>query len=338
MTTRLLPALLALALASPVFSQTEPTAALPSPTLAADVTSQEKVLVVGQRPGPGLWKISKGDHVLWIFGTYSPLPAKMNWRSQQVEAILAQSQEVIGSRSASPKIGVFKMISLAPLAFGITNNPDGATLKDVLPADVYARWESMRKQYLGNKDVERERPLFVADRLYNAGLSRAGLTSKHEVDDAVWAMVKKSKVKVTGVNIEVALDDPGAALKMFKRSPLEDVACLSKTMDRLETDIEGMKARANAWSKGDLAAIRKLDFDDSEGACRDAIMRSPAMQRAMNMDEIKARLDAAWLAAAEPALSRNTSTFAVLSIKDLLDPKGVLATLQAKGYAVEIPD
>lgn len=336
MTQRLLAALFALALAGPVCAQTEAPSA--PPTLAADGANQETVLVVGQRPGPGLWKISKGEHVLWVFGTYGPLPTKMAWRSQQVESILAQSQEVIGSRSVSPKIGVFKMISLAPLAFGMTKNPDGATLKDVLPGDVYARWEAMRKQYLGDQDLERERPLFAADRLYNAGLLRAGLTTKHEVGDALWAMVKKSKLHVIAVKIEATLDDPGAALKMFKRSPLEDVACLTKTMDRLESDIAGMKERANAWSKGDLAAIRKLDFADSEGACRDVVMRSAAMKRAMNIDEIKAGMDVAWLAAAEQALARNASTFAVLSIKDLLDPKGVIASLQAKGYEVVVPD
>ena len=56
------------------------------------VDNPSTVLVVGQRPGPGMWKISKGDHVLWVFATYSPLPVKMQWRSQQVEAIISQSQ------------------------------------------------------------------------------------------------------------------------------------------------------------------------------------------------------------------------------------------------------
>ena len=44
------------------------------------------ILVTGQQPGPGLWKVthpSAGhDHVLWILGSYGPLPRKMQWRSK----------------------------------------------------------------------------------------------------------------------------------------------------------------------------------------------------------------------------------------------------------------
>lgn len=45
-----------------------------------------------------------------------------------------------------------------------------------------------------------------------------------------------------------------------------------------------------------------------------------------------------WLAAAEKSLTANTSTFAVLALKDILDPKGLVAALEAKGYVVEKPE
>lgn len=330
-------ALLALALAGPAVAQTEPAAEPPAPA-AAEGAREEKVIVVGQRPGPGLWKISKGDHVLWLFGTYAPLPKNMTWRSHQVEAILAQSQEAIAPPSAKPQLGILKMLSLAPHVMGLMNNPDGAKLKDILPADVYARWEVLRQKYMPDVDMERARPLFAASGLYNAGLATAGLTTKQEVSGTVAKLVKKSGVKLTSVTHEFAVGDPSAAVKLYKRSAMDDAACLSKTMDQLEMDIDVMKARANAWSKGDLAAMRKLDFSDREGACKDAMMRSPAMRSVMKSDEIEAQLQVNWLAAVEKALANNASTFAVLSIKSLLDPKGVLAILQAKGYQVDSPD
>jgi hypothetical protein len=46
----------------------------------------------------------------------------------------------------------------------------------------------------------------------------------------------------------------------------------------------------------------------------------------------------AWVAAAEKSLAANASTFAVLQLRDILNPKGHLAALQAKGYVVEQPD
>lgn len=339
MKKRVLPLLLAGALAAPAWSQTEAPAQVDTAVAAQEpAEAQEKVVVVGQRPGPGLWKISKGDNVLWVFGTYGPLPPKVQWRAHEVQAILARSQEVLSPPSATPKLGVFQIARLVPLAFGVQKNPDGKTLKEVLPPEVYARWESMRQHYLGNKDVERERPFFVAERLYAAGLHKAGLTTKGEVSAEISKMVKQSKVKVTRIDIEFDVENPTALLKSFKNTPMEDAACLSKTMDRLEHDIDVLKVRANAWTRGDVAEIRKLNFSDREGACKDALLNTAAFKEGMKIEQTEARLRAAWLDAAEKALATNASTFAVLPIKHMIEPTGMVAILQARGYQVDSPD
>jgi hypothetical protein len=43
-----------------------------------------------------------------------------------------------------------------------------------------------------------------------------------------------------------------------------------------------------------------------------------------------------WIAAAEAALANNTTTFSVLYIGDILDPDGLIARLEAKGYEVSV--
>ncbi len=43
-----------------------------------------------------------------------------------------------------------------------------------------------------------------------------------------------------------------------------------------------------------------------------------------------------WLAAAETALARNTTTFAVLYVNDILDEDGLISRLAAKGYEVSV--
>jgi hypothetical protein len=62
---------------------------------APHASTLEEVLVTGEHPGPALWKVSSGDHVLWILGEVSPLPARLKWRSRQFESLLATSQEVL---------------------------------------------------------------------------------------------------------------------------------------------------------------------------------------------------------------------------------------------------
>lgn len=59
---------LALCAAAPAFAQEAP----PAPAPAASVTNLESVVVSGVVPGPGLWKVSKGDHVMYVLGTLSP--------------------------------------------------------------------------------------------------------------------------------------------------------------------------------------------------------------------------------------------------------------------------
>jgi hypothetical protein len=58
----------------------------PAPQTPAETATLETVLVTGEQPGPGLWKISRGDHVLWILGAQYPLPKKMTWRGARRRA------------------------------------------------------------------------------------------------------------------------------------------------------------------------------------------------------------------------------------------------------------
>ncbi len=299
----------------------------------------EKILVVGKRPGPGLWKVSRGDHVLWVFGTYSPLPKNMEWRAQQVETILVQSQEYLLPPAATAQVGFFRSITLLPYAIGIKKNPDGAQLRDLLPADVHARWLLSKKKYIGDDEgIERERPIFAADELFRKGLDHAGLSAGSEVRHAIEKIVKNNKIKTTSSEVKLAIDDPVRMIKDFKKSPLDDAACFSRTIERLETDIDAMRIRANAWAKGDLEAIRKLSYADRDEACGAALANSAFAKGQPEFQSMQARMWEAWIATAEKSLAANASTFAILQLKDILDPQGVMSALQAKGYLVEAPE
>ncbi|KFI06095.1 TraB/GumN family protein [Massilia sp. BSC265] len=338
----ILPALclaLCAALYSPrALAQTNDAAVASSVSAPADEppAAPEQILVVGQKPGPGMWKVSKDDHVLWIFGTYSPLPIKMDWRSHEVEAVIGRSQEYLAPPISKVETSYFQVALALPSLIGINRNPDDATLRDVLPAEVYARWLPLKEKYLP-KNKERDRPLFVANELFSAALKQAGLTSSTDVRKQVEKIVEQKKLKVTRTVHELKVDNPRQLIKEFKKSPLDDVACFSNTLKRLETDIDAMRVRANAWAKGDIDAIRKLDFNEQE-SCSNAIRNSAVLRDHPAFQGAEERHRAMWLANAEAALARNTSTFAVLSMRDLLDPQGLMAALAAKGYTVEQPE
>jgi len=321
--------------ALPARAQTE---AAPA-TDEAPAAASEQILVTGQKPGPGLWKVSKGEHVLWVFGTYAPLPKKMEWRSREVDAILSQSQEYIEQPSVTLDVSYWRIATLIPKMFGLKKNPDGRQLRELMPAEVYARWLVLKDKYIGKDDeIEGERPIFAAGTLFDKALKQSGLTSDGEVAKAIEASVTKNKLKRTSLLIKVPIKDPKRMVKSYKAGTLDDLACFTKTLDRLETDLEAMRVRANAWAVGDLAVIEKLSYPDREGACSAAMTQAAFMQDEPGIVEAKPRARAAWLDAVEKALATNKSSFAVLKVSELLDPKGLLSVLQARGYAVEKPE
>ena len=108
-------------------------------------------------------------------------------------------------------------------------------------------------------------------------------------------------------------------------------------MTHIETDLDAMRARANAWATGDVAALRALPPAYRWEACSNAITEAGIGKR-LGYGDAQRKLRAKWLAAAEAALERNTVSFATLALSDMLGTDGYLAALQAKGYTVIAPD
>lgn len=300
----------------------------------------ETVVVSGVQPGPGLWKVSKDDHVLWVLGTLSPLPQRMEWDSSDVERVIAGAQRVLLSPSASVDVkgGALGGLLLLPSLLKARNNPDKQTLADVLPADVYARWQPLKLKYIGRSDaVEKRRPIFAAQTLYQEATEDAGLRLSAGVGDKVEKFAKKHDVPVERPTVKFRLAEPRAALREFSRSDVDDVDCLRKTVERLETDLPAMQLRANAWAVGDIEALRALRFVDQNQACEDAMLKNSTMQE-HGMGDIKERVATVWLTAAENTLRDNAVSFAVLPIRAILDDDGFIATLRARGYEIEAPE
>lgn len=319
--------------------QEEGAVAAEASAAAAVDAAPEQIHVVAQRPGPGMWKVSKGGHHLWVFGTYGPVPKDMQWRSQQVENVIARSQEYLEPPGATFKPGFFRTITLLPHLIGMRKNPDGAKLVDVMPAEDYARWTALKARYLAdNDDVERERPVFAADALTRSARRQAGLADGRAVSKQVLALVEKAKLKQTSSIFEIPMDNARTVLKNYKKSSMNDAVCLAQTMASLESDLDAASQRAQAWAKGDMDAMRKLDFAAREEACFSSVMNSAAFDAEPAVRNMRALANEKWLVSAEKALENNLSTFATMPVADVLDPKGVIAALAAKGYVVEQPE
>lgn len=313
-------------------------------------SSMEEVVVTGEFPGPGMWKVTRPDdssgHALWIVGDPWPLPKGWKWKSKDVEAKAASAQEILWDASfnltTDEKVGLLRGMTLLPAVLKARRNPDGAKLADVLPSDLYARWQVQKKLYLGReRGVESWRPLFAADKLREAAFEELGMTGGGSVSAAVANLAKKSKIKMTSPQLKFTFkrSEIRSRIKEFARESLGDEECFRITLDLTEAlarrDVEN--ARARAWATGDLAGHAALPpLPNPNLACTMAIMDAEVARDLVPAD-IREQLMTKWLDAANASLAANQTTFAVVPFGKLTRPNGYLDRLKAKGYSIESP-
>lgn len=332
-------------LIAPLSTAAQEAAPLPdTPAVDADgVIEMDAVVVAGVQPGPGLWKVRHGDHLLYILGTQSPLPKNITWRSDEVDQVLQIADEVLASPgiSVDADVGFFRGLTLLPSALKASKNPEGQKLQDVLPADLYDRWSVLKQRYARRDGgIEKKRPLIAAYQLYSEALSDSGLREGGVIDPVINAVLKQRKMKRTPTLLKIKLEDPRAALADFRKESLkpEDLVCFGKTLDVIERDLPEVAARANAWAVGDWTALRSGSRQDWQQACATAWFNTETARKRGMTGDLEARMQARWMEVVQGALQKNRITFATLPVWQLVKPGGYLAGLQAKGYEVEAPE
>jgi TraB/PrgY/gumN family len=298
--------------------------------------SLDEVLVTGERPGPGMWRVSKDSHELWILATLQPLPKAMTWRSQAVEQRIASSQLVLSPPQVDADIGFFRGLTLIPSLLRARKSPDGKTLEQILPHDLYIRWLALRVKYLGSTDDEHKRPMLAALDLWLRALDQSGLTSNEGVWESIEKVARKDRVPLQPVVLTLKVADAKGAVHDLDKIPRDaEISCFAKTVERVETDLQPMRLRANFWSLGDIEGLRSLPYPDEETACLNAFLAVPEYRD--QYERARRQIADLWMSTAEGALEKNVSSFAVLPMTVLLKEDGVLDRLKAKGYAVQEP-
>jgi len=299
---------------------------------ANEIDAIEEITIVGEQAGPGLWKVRNGERTLYILGTLSPLPKKLQWRSREVEAVMARAERFIpASGDVSVDAGPIRAVQLFVQYRKLRGNEDKGSLEGVLPAELYQRFETLRKKYAPReRNLHKLRPVLAAGELWREGIDRSGLTLRNEVNRSIERLASKSKVPI--VKAKLRIDDPRGALAEVGKIPVEaEINCMSATLDRLETDLAAARERALAWSVGDIDVLRSRSLLQQQEACWSALLTSPKIAA------IRRDFDQSWLDLAVDSLERYQTTLAVVPMIELFKPDGIVARMRARGYTVEEP-
>lgn len=301
------------------------------------------VLVTGVKPGPGMWRVSNGSHVMWLLGTVSPLSKKLEWQSTEVSAVLESANAIIAPPGAEADISagdVVKMAMLARSANKATKLPGRQTLKAVLPADTYAQWTRLTEKYSFNSPKsERLRPVFAAQDFYYGAIDHAGFTRSN----VIWNTIRNSAVERNLPIIETKIRYPleidsnkyKAGIQSLSSSTMGDVACFDETMNNIDKMIEDFSKISNSWAVGDVEELERSKFSEINSPCKSYYDSVMGFQQ---RESLASEQDSSWIAVAERALSSHAVTIAVLPLYDMLKPGGYLEVLRSKGYLVQSPD
>ena len=297
------------------------------------------VVVTGVLPGPALWKVSRGKHVMWVLGLTSPLPRDMQWKSAEVESHIAASQAVL--KLPSLEIGVrtsFYRSVMMPPPQELGKNPGQKTLQDVLTPELYRHWLVLRARYLGDsRRAERMRPILAGRELYEAALKHYGLVDENELENIVYKAAARDGVAAINTSYQLLLKDPRETIRSLNDKSMNDQDCLGHVLEALDQNLAQTTARANAWATGDIDTLRSILSQVQQDSCLSTLDISPFAQ-ALGIGDIENRLRENWIGDAEHALEKNGQTFAVLPMHELLAPDGYLSALQSDGYNVQAPD
>jgi uncharacterized protein YbaP (TraB family) len=312
---------------TPVAAPTPAPAPAPPPASSSPPAVMDEIVVTSERTGPGMWHVSRGAAQLYILGSMSPLPKGITWRSKQVEQVLDGAKVVLVQKPLD--IGIVRILWVLITERSVLLIRGGRRLKDVLPADLYARFALQRDKYTDDdKKWERFRPIIAAAFLQQAAFHKVGLSTRIDLGAAMRTLAQQhhvplQEIKVTGV---------GDVLDTLKTlPPATENTCVDASLVTVESGLPRLLDRAEAWATGNVERIQNLPEPQVVDACRIALEASAGTADLISL------MRQTWFAALEKNLHSGGVSVAVVNIDMLLEPGGLLDELRAQGYQVDAP-
>jgi len=299
------------------------------PRIESEEPEMEVVLVTGSQPGPGLWKVSSGDHVLWILGEVSPFTRKVKWQPKEFDQVLRNSQELLLDFS-----GYWEADKSDMAAYRRAEKlPKGSALKDVISPALHARMDATAKIFRA-QSLEELHPFAATNRLVKSAmqsLDMSGFSARFAAEQ----MGQKWSIKTTYYWAQ----EPTVEDRLRTWQHPSNAVCMERLLDAIEDGGDGVKRLANAWAVGDVESLRQLvpaySFSRDgfrTGACAAAMRGGEQQARDYNL-----RRTQGWVKEAERVLKDNRRTVAVVLMSEIFAPDGYLAALRARGYEIVEP-
>jgi uncharacterized protein YbaP (TraB family) len=292
----------------------------------APVTAREATSTAA---APALWKIDGPQGDIYLFGSIHILPNGFQWRRPELEAALAQAQQLVFELDLDEAQDPKTMGALVA-KYGFLP-PDHSLHKMLAPEHRRKLDEVARSFGMNPLVLDRMRPWLAAVTLSSFAIIKqntkpgeplnpaAAMEASAGVDVQLWNWAKTAG-KERGV-----LETTDDQLRIFADLPRDqEVELLIATLDEVTKTPETIDAMISAWKAGDTVAL-----DKSFNADMDSF---PILRKAVLHDRHEK-----WLPQIERMMTDGRTHLIVVGTAHLVGKDSVIAMLRAKGVKVDGP-
>ncbi|MCB2067632.1 MAG: TraB/GumN family protein [Erythrobacter sp.] len=290
-----------------------PAICLAQPAMAQEAAEPSAIVVTAQRSGAPMWTVDTASGTVILVGEIRAIPETTPWQPDRLEEATAEASRVI--LPLESRVSPGDVLRLIFAGGSITRLPGDTVAADYLDPAQLARLAMLEARY--DQDYSRKSLLITAFDLLSRRLRFTRDTGR-DASEVVRRAARRAHVDAEPVGTvrgEDMLDNLAAA------DPREHVPCLDAAMTATEIGPDLVQQRGADWRAFDVPAVMANPLEQALGRCwpwADA--------------QLGADLRGQWVSAIERAIADDGVTLAVVPLRLLAEPDGVLDRLQAAGH------
>jgi hypothetical protein len=292
--------------------------ALAAGSASAQDAPADDIVVTAQRSGAPMWTVETARGTVVLVGEIVEVPESTPWRPERLEEATARAQRVI--LGVRPRVSPGDVLRILFSGGKFTRLPEGTRAADYLGAAQLARLEALEARY----DQDYSRGSFLVTG-FDLLARRLGFTRDTGTDasEVVRRAARRADVPATPVGTvrgEDMLDS------LAEAPPETHLPCLDAAMAATEIGPELIARRGTDWRAYDVPAVMANPLEIALGRCWP-----------WSDQDVAAELRGQWVEAIAGASTSDGVTLAVVPLRLLAEPGGVLDRLERQGLDVAGP-
>lgn len=293
-------------------------AASAAQTPTAGQSQANEVVITGRRSGVPLWTVRSDQTTLVLVGTIEGISKTTYWDPGALTDALRKADRVVFPQSHAFTASLFSAIGWVAKYNAMGSLPKGQSLSAIAGPDAMRRLAALRTKGAVRSDYDRRHPLHLGRDLRER--AKGDIRFGRSAADYVRRAVKD--YKLTLVPIEKSKAKP-LVKDLFASTPQEHLPCLDASIGMAEAGPSAVQARSDAWAARRVPDVLASPVDKFEAVCwPTAEIIEPGAELIGEMKQLLA----------EPQV-----TVAVLTLRSLAEPGGVLDGLAAAGFDIQGP-